>query len=98
MAKKKNEEGTLLVEVAGATTRRGRGIRSIPVEELTENVTQFVSQIGKVLQETPDAIGKFRLSEFTVSAEVSAKGALVLLGSGVEATGKSALTFKFTRQ
>jgi hypothetical protein len=45
----------------------------------------------------PDEVSKFKFTEFTVIADVSAKGGLVLLGTGGEVAGKDGLTFKFTR-
>ena len=41
---------------------------------------------------------QFKLTEFTISAEISAKGSLSLLGTGGEMGGKGGLTFKFTRK
>lgn len=97
MPKKSND--TLLVEIVEVEERRGDGtIKPIEVEALAKNINQFVNRIGKILQETPDQIGKFQLSEFTVNTEISGKGALVILGTGVEVTGKGGLTFKFTRK
>jgi hypothetical protein len=42
-------------------------------------------------------LGSFKFTEFMMTAEISAKGRLVLLGAGGEVAGKGGLTFKFTR-
>jgi cytidine deaminase len=58
-----------------------------------------LTQVEGVLEKAPDEVagGKFQFTEFTVSAEVWAKGGLVLMGTGIEAAGKGGLTFKFVR-
>jgi hypothetical protein len=95
-----SDKDTILVNTADTTvTRRGVGPRELKVEVLAENVNLFLSQIEGVLEKAPDEVagGKFQFTEFTVSAEISAKGGLVLMGTGVEAAGKGGLTFKFVR-
>jgi hypothetical protein len=91
---------TILVRTVDAVVTRGRGPRELEVEVLAHNVNLFLGQIDSVLKKTPEEAGdgKFKLTEFTVSAEISAKGALVLMGTGVEAEGKGGLTFKFERK
>jgi len=94
-----NDRDTIWVSTVDAIATRGRGPRELKVEILAENVNLFLSQIESILEKTPDEVGgKFKFTEFTVSAEVSAKGGLVLMGSGVEAAGKGGLTFKFQRK
>ncbi len=95
------EENTILVQTADTTvTRRGRGPRELQVDVLAANVNVFLGQIEEMLEKAPDEVadGRFRFTEFTVSAEISAKGGLVLMGTGVEAAGKGGLTFKFERK
>jgi hypothetical protein len=94
------DEDTILVHTADTTITRKRAPRELKVDVLAENVNLFLSQIEGILQKTPDRVadGKFKLTEFTVSAEISAKGGLVLMGTGVEAEGKGGLTFKFERK
>jgi len=95
-----SDNDIILVNTADTTVTRGRGPRELKVEVLAENVILFLSQIEGILAKTPEEVGggKFKFTEFTVSAEVSAKGALVLMGTGVEAAGKGGLTFKFERK
>jgi hypothetical protein len=78
--------------------RRGRMVE-LKVELLAENVGLFLTQMEDVFAKAPEEIGgKFRLSEFTVSAEITAKGGLSLLGTGGEVGGKGALSFRFQRK
>ncbi len=88
---------TILVETSSSITRK-RAPKELQVEVLATNVNIFLSQIEEILAKSPDEIGKFKFTEFTVKAEVTAKGQLVLLGSGVEAAASGGLTFKFERK
>jgi len=95
------DENTILVQTTDTTvTRRGRGPTELQVDILAAHVNVFLGQIEDMLDKAPEEVaeGKFRFTEFTVSAEVSAKGGLVLMGTGVEAAGKGGLTFKFERK
>lgn len=92
-----NQQNTILVNTSGLDGVRGKSSKSIQVDVLGENVNLFISQIGSILERTPEKIDKFRLTQITVSAEISAKGSLILLGTGVESEGKGGLTFVFTR-
>jgi hypothetical protein len=84
------------------TTRGGQdGKRTskqpLKVEELTTNVNIFIQQLGKVLESTPDTLGKFHFEEFEIHADISADGTLAILGSGVHAGASSGLKFVFRR-
>jgi len=92
-----SNNNTILVNTADTTITRGRGPRELEVEVLAENVNLFLTQVDVMLQKTPEDVGKFKLTEFTVSAEISANGKLVLMGTGVEAAAKGGLMFKFVR-
>jgi hypothetical protein len=93
-----SESDTILVQAVPAMTRRGAP-KELKVEVLAENVSIFMQQIDAMLAKAPDEVGgKFKLAELTVTAEVSAKGALVLMGTGVETEAKGGLTFKFVRK
>lgn len=94
-------EDTILVNVKEeiTTRRRGRGPMELKVDVLAKNVNLFMNQIERILEKTPDEVGsKFKFTEFSVSAEISAKGGLMLMGTGVEIEGKGGLTFKFNRK
>lgn len=89
-----NENDVIMVVAAESGTRALQPAR-LSVEELTINVNLFLGQIGKVLEKTPQSLGSFQFVEFEVSAEVSAKGTLALLGTGGEAAAKGGLKFIF---
>jgi|SRR5689334_4341139 len=74
------------------------GRAEVPLETFRQRVTGFVDSMREVITGIPEAFGKYQLDQVTVSAEVSAKGQVSLLGSGGELAGKSGLTFTFTRQ
>ena len=76
---------------------RGGGAQSLKVEELAINVNLFVQQMGKVLESTPETLGKFHFEEFEIHAEISADGTIAVLGSGVHVGGAGGLRFVFRR-
>lgn len=74
------------------------GRAEIPVTVFRDQVTGFLHSMHSVITAIPDAYGDFQLNEVTLSAEVSAKGQISLLGSGGELAGTASLTFTFTRR
>lgn len=91
-------DDTILVHTTDAIDRRGKSPKELKVEVLAENVNVFLNQIEGILANTPEEVGKFKFTEFSVNAEVSANGKLVLLGTGVETSIQGSLTFKFERK
>jgi hypothetical protein len=92
-----NEKDAITVRVAEATVTRGRGTQELKVEVLAENMNIFLTHVEGMLAKAPDKVGKFQFDEITISAEISANGKFILLGSGVEAAAKGSLQFKFKR-
>lgn len=76
---------------------RGGGPQPLKVEELAVNVNLFVQQVGKVLESTPESLGKFHFDEFEIHAEINADGTIAILGSGVHAGMSGGLRFLFRR-
>ncbi|MEH1799007.1 MAG: hypothetical protein V7L13_07515 [Nostoc sp.] len=72
--------------------------KKIQLSELTENFKQFMYQIEELLKETPVEVENFELSEFEVSAGITATGKLALWGIGGEAGTKGGLRFVFKRK
>lgn len=92
-------EDTILVTTTDAGVTRGRGARELKVGVLADNVNLFLTQIEGIMAKAPEEVaGKFKLTEFTISAEITAKGGLSLLGTGGEVGGTGGLTFKFERK
>jgi hypothetical protein len=73
------------------------GRAEIPVDVFQYRVTGFLDSMRSIIAGLPVNCGEFQLNEVTISAEVSAKGQISLLGSGGELAGSSSLTFTFTR-
>jgi hypothetical protein len=71
------------------------GWGEVPVAKLRKRVETFLANMHEVLADLPDKIGEYHLEQVQVSAEVSAKGQVSLLGTGGELAGKSGLTFTF---
>ena len=96
-------ETTMTVLVEDDVRVRGVGDRPswrrIPIqtEELAVNVNLFLNNIESVLEKTPDKIGKFRLDEISVSAEITGEGKVVLCGIGGEIGVTGGVQFVFKR-
>ncbi len=86
----------ILVITGEPTTRSGR-MRELPIDELSVNVNLFLEQVNRVLEKTPEKMGKFEFLEFEVSAQVTAKGTLAILGTGGEIGAQGGLKFVFRR-
>ncbi len=76
---------------------RGGGPRQLKVQELAVNVNLFIEQMGAVLEQTPETLGKFHFDEFEVHADITAQGTIAVLGSGVQAGATGGLRFVFRR-
>lgn len=81
--------------VANAT--RGAGAQHLKIDELIVNVNIFVQQMGKVLENTPEKVGKFHFDEFEIYADITADGKIALLGTGVQAGASAGMHFTFRR-
>jgi hypothetical protein len=92
-----NQDTIWIVTDDTSTKRRGSGRTALKIEEFSTNVNLFINQLGGVLENTPETLGKFQFVEFEVYAEVSAKGTLSVLGTGGEAGAKGGLKFVFRR-
>lgn len=78
-------------------TRAGeRMFGSVETAKLQAAVKDFTASMHGILSDIKE-VGGYELAEVTLTAEVSAKGGLSLLGSGVEVGGKGGLTFRFVR-
>jgi hypothetical protein len=60
-------------------------------------MTHFLASMQSVISGVADRVGEYRLDEVVISAEVSAKGQVSLLGTGGEIGGNAGLTFTFKR-
>jgi hypothetical protein len=69
----------------------------IPTDLFRQRVANFLASMREVITALPDAYGDYSLDQIQISAEVSAKGQLSLLGSGGELSGRAGLTFTFNR-
>ena len=69
----------------------------IDAEKLGDEARAFMAAMEKVIAKLSERVGNYDLDTISVTAEVSAKGRLSLLGSGGEVGGKGGLTFTFKR-
>ena len=85
----------ILLSAQGAT--RSRAPKELPVEQLSTNVNIFIGQLGHIVDNVPPTLRSYELEEISFTAEVTGKGELSLLGSGVSVEAKGGLTFTFKR-
>jgi hypothetical protein len=90
-------EDAILVKTSDDVSMRGLGSRELKIEELSVSVNLFLGQMETILERAPTTVGRFHFAEFEVHAEVSAKGQLVLLGTGGEAGATGGIKFVFRR-
>ena len=74
------------------------GYREVDKEELTKRLNDFLQTMREVIQSVPGVLGEFTLETLTITAEISTKGQVSLLGTGGEIGGKGGLTFTLKRQ
>jgi hypothetical protein len=91
------EKDTIWVVTGETVVTRGGGMKQLKVEELAVNVNLFIEQMGSILEKTPEKVGKFHFDEFEVSAEITGKGSLAILGTGGEIGATGGLRFVFRR-
>ena len=98
-----NAGSELMVIVSDSSRLRAVGDKfyrriSISAQDLSGNVNIFLGEMEKVLKETPEKMGKFHLTEISVSAEITADGQIVLCGVGGEIGISGGLQFTFKRE
>jgi hypothetical protein len=69
----------------------------VSAEDLRNRVSSFLDSMGDVVAKLPGGFGDFTMDTVTLTAEVSAKGQVSLLGTGAEVAGKGGITFTFRR-
>jgi hypothetical protein len=82
--------------VSGEELKEGR----IKAETLAAQMSQFVRIIGRVFataQQQIDPLAGLQLDEIKLAVDISGKGEIKLLGTGIETSGKGAIELKFKR-
>jgi hypothetical protein len=100
MGEETMDKDTLWVVTSEPIATRGTGIKQakpLKVEVLAENVNLFIGQMGTILENTPEKLGKFNFEELEVHAEINGKGTVSLLGTGGEIGAAGGLRFVFRR-
>jgi len=70
----------------------------VQVDKLEQNMTTFLSNMGRVLNRAHQSaveVAGMELEEIELSVEINGEGQVNLLGSGVKASSKGAMTLKF---
>jgi hypothetical protein len=92
-----NRDTIWIVTAAPSTSRGQPRVTEISLDELSLNINIFIEQMRTILERTPEKIGKFDLAEIEIHTEISAKGTLVILGTGGEIGANGGLKFVFRR-
>lgn len=82
--------------VSGEELKEGR----VKAETLAAQMSQFVRVIGRVFADAQKQINPeagLQLDEVKLAVDISAKGEIKLLGTGIETSGKGAIELKFKR-
>lgn len=69
----------------------------VTVNALSENMNLFLSQMDAVLENIPSTGSLFQLAELEVTAEINARGQIILKGSAGEPSAASGIKFVFRR-
>lgn len=86
-----------ILVITSETDTRSFGVKKINVEDLSIQVNLFLEQMNSVLDKSPEKVGSFYFDSFEISAEITAKGSIALLGTGGEVGTKGGLKFIFKR-
>jgi hypothetical protein len=98
MNKMDNDDKNEMLVVTGEAGARSWGsVKKLKVEELSVQINLFLGQMDNILEKTPQEVGKFQFDSFEISAEITAKGSLAILGTGGEAGAKGGIKFVFKR-
>lgn len=71
--------------------------RAISAADLEQHLADFINKMGGVISVVPDMLGAFHVDEVTLSAEISAKGSVSLMGTGGELGGQGGITITLKR-
>jgi hypothetical protein len=70
---------------------------AIKVEDLQQNVSQFLNKIEIVIQQCPENVGGFGLETIEIHAEINGEGQIGLLGTGVNIGAKAGIKFVLSK-
>ena len=69
----------------------------ISIAKLERHLSEFIHLMGTAVANMPKDVGAFTLDTITLTAEITAKGQISLLGTGGEIGSKGGLTFTLKR-
>ena len=96
VGKGNNPYGSSTATVSGEELKESR----VKAVTLATQMSQFVRIIGRVFadaQKQIDPLAGLQLDEIKLAVEISGKGEIKLLGTGIETSGKGAIELKFKR-
>ena len=71
--------------------------RAVPVGQLQENMTAFLTGVQEIVAKSADMQGGFRLETVEIDAQITAEGKFALMGSSVGMAGSAGIKFVLKR-
>jgi len=88
-----------VVELDEQEWRDGNDKRSlIPIEQLGKNIHAFINDIGTILDKVDATLSKYEMEEIEISAAITTKGQLSLIGIGGEMGVEGGIKFIFKKK
>ena len=72
--------------------------RAIPVEQVQQNMTQFLANIQEILAKGAEVSGEFWLDTIEINAQISAEGQIGFMGNNVGTAGSAGIKFLLKRR
>lgn len=71
---------------------------TIDARVLKEKMSDFITNLLEVTNDLPVPQNGYKLSEFEITAEITAQGEFKICGTGIGLEGKGGLIFRFKRE
>ncbi len=84
-------------QLKGVISTRARIPNVINVDDLKTNIQKFLSSMDKVVQSSPEKIGKYSLDTIQINAEINGEGSVGLLGTGTKLGGSVGISFTLNK-
>jgi hypothetical protein len=72
--------------------------RSVPIEQVQNNITGFLSNVQDMLAKSVETSGDFSVQVVEINAQISGEGQVGFMGSGIGVSGSAGITFVLKRR
>jgi len=77
--------------------RAAKPAAKVTVNAFSESINLFLSQMDAVLENIPNTASSFQLAELEITAEINARGQIILKGNAGESVSSNGIKFIFRR-